>query len=73
MSWIKSGSDYTVNDLVYYSGLFLGIIVVFGLGRPYGIHPIVTLVVGLVVGVGLGYTLERVYRSAKRDSGAGDR
>ena len=67
MNWLKDGSGYTVNDLVYYSGMFLGIIVVFGVCRPYGIHPIISLVIGIVVGAGLGYTMERVYRSRKRD------
>jgi hypothetical protein len=71
VSWLKDGSGYTVNDLVYYSGLFLGIIVVFAIGRPYGIHPIIMLIVGLVVGVGLGYVLERFYRSYKREGGSG--
>ena len=71
MKSFASGPGYTMNDLVYYTGLFLGIIVVFGLGRPYGFHPLLMLVVGLIVGVGLGYTLERLYRNSKRkwDSG----
>jgi hypothetical protein len=71
VSWLKDGSGYTINDLVYYSGLFFGIIVVFSIGRPYGFHPILNLVVGIVVGALLGYVLERLYRTAKRDGDSG--
>jgi hypothetical protein len=71
MSMFKGGSGYTMNDLVYYSGLFLGIIVVFSIGRPYGLHPIVMLGVGLCAGVGLGYLMERAYRKSKGGGGGG--
>jgi hypothetical protein len=71
MNWLKGGSGYTVNDLVYYSGLFLGIIAVFSVGRPYGYHPILLLVVGMCAGVGLGYVMERFYRNLKRGGGPG--
>jgi hypothetical protein len=71
VSLFKDGSGYTINDLVYYSGLFLGIIVVFSIGRPYGLHPIITLIVGIVVGAGLGYVAERLYRNSKRGGDSG--
>src|SRR5206468_1570026 len=52
---------YTTKDLVYYTGLFAGIILVYlGLG-PLGVHPILSLLLGLGVGVGLGWLLERLY------------
>jgi hypothetical protein len=67
MNWLEKGPGYTVNDLVYYTGLFLGIILVFGVGRPYGFHPLLLLVGGLAAGVGLGYVLERTYRNSRRN------
>lgn len=66
MGAFDKGPGYTVNDLVYYGGLFGGLIVVYLAGRPYGVHPIALLVGGLVVGVGLGYVLERLYDRSRR-------
>jgi hypothetical protein len=71
MSWFKKGSRYTVGDLVYYTGLFFGIIVVFAIARPHRFHPVLVLLVGACIGVGLGYALERAYESARRNSDSG--
>jgi hypothetical protein len=71
MGMFKNGSGYTVSDLVYYTGLFVGIIVVFGVGRPYGFHPLLILLVGVLVGAGLGFGLERLYTNSKRDADSG--
>jgi hypothetical protein len=71
MGMLKNGSGYTISDLVYYTGLFFGIIVVFGVGRPYGFHPLLILLVGVLVGAGLGYSLERLYKNSKRDAYSG--
>jgi hypothetical protein len=68
MRWFNGGPGYTMNDLVYYSGLFFGIIAVYAIARPYGFHSLIVLVVGICVGAGLGYTLERVYKNSRRDA-----
>ena len=60
MGILDQGPRYTLNDLVYYTGLFGGIIAVYLTTRPY-VHPLIALIGGLVVGVGLGYALERAY------------
>ncbi len=56
---------YTVKDLLYYTGLFAGIIAVYLALAPFGVHPIIRLVGGLIVGVGAGWLLEKAYLSAK--------
>ncbi len=71
MNWLKGGSGYTVNDLVYYSGLFLGIMFVFAVGRPYGFHPLLMLLGGVCVGAGLGFVMERFFKNIQRGSGSG--
>jgi hypothetical protein len=58
--------QYTVNDLVYWMGMFAGIIVVFLIGRPYGVHRLLLLLGGLAVGAGLGFGMERIYRNINR-------
>lgn len=55
--------EYTFKDLIYYAGLFLGIIGTYLILQSMGINPIVRLIVGLVVGVGIGWGLERLYLS----------
>ena len=60
---------YTVKDLVYYAGLFAGIIVTFKALEPFAIHSIIRLIAGLVVGVGLGWIAERVYSATQLPKG----
>lgn len=66
MGVLDQGPGYTVKDLVYYGGLFGGLIVVYLAGRPYGVHPLILLVGGIIVGVGVGYVLERLYERSGR-------
>jgi hypothetical protein len=61
-----NGPNYTVKDLVYYIGLFGGIIATFFILTPFEVHHIVKLIAGIVVGVGLGWLLETAYTSAQR-------
>ena len=55
------GPGYTVKDLVYYTGMFSGIILVFAAAKPYGIQPIFCFIGGLIVGAGLGWMAEQIY------------
>lgn len=65
MPSLGKGPGYTISDLVYYGGLFGGVIVVYLATKSMAIHPIVRLGVGLVVGVGLGWAFERAYRQSQ--------
>jgi hypothetical protein len=65
MGLLDKGPGYTVADLVYYAGLFGGIILVYLALQPLGVHPLVRLVAGLAVGIGLGYLFETAYRRSK--------
>jgi hypothetical protein len=60
---LSKGPGYTVNDLVYWSGMIAGIVGVVTIGRSYGVNQLVLLIGGIVLGAGLGFTLERAYRS----------
>lgn len=57
------GPGYTVKDLVFYGGLFAGLIIVVPLARQNGIHPLVGLLGGGVVGMGLGWMMLKAYES----------
>jgi hypothetical protein len=57
------GPGYTVKDLFYYGGLFGGIIIVYTTLDPWKIHPLMRLLLGLGVGVALGWLLERTYEN----------
>lgn len=58
-------SEYTVGDLFFYSGLFGGILIVYlGLQQlETPVHPFIRIILGIVVGVGLGYILRRSYEA----------
>jgi hypothetical protein len=51
------GPDYTVKDLLFYSGLIGGIIIVYLALEPLEVHRLLRLLAGLVVGCGLGYVM----------------
>lgn len=58
--------QYTTKDLVYYSGLFLGLATTYVLLESMGVsNQIVKLLAGLAVGVGCGWLLEKVYSDNK--------
>ncbi len=65
MSGIK-GPGYTVNDLVYWTGMIAGIVAVFAIGKPYGVDRIILLIGGVVAGAGLGFVLEKVYKNSSQ-------
>lgn len=65
MPSLGSGPGYTMTDLVYYAGLFGGVIVVYLATKNVPLHPILRLGAGLVVGVGVGWALERAYRQSR--------
>jgi hypothetical protein len=46
MGWLDKGPGYTVNDLVWWSGLITGVVVCFFLLTPLGVPRLVSLVVG---------------------------
>ena len=54
--------QYSTRDLVYYGGLFAGVIITHLLLQSMGVNNrIITLVAGLIVGVGLGWLLEKAF------------
>lgn len=57
------GPGYTVDDLIYYLGLFGGIIVTYQVLAQFDVMPIIRLIAGLVVGVGLGFVSLSIYKS----------
>ena len=65
------GPGYTTRDLAYYAGLFGGIMLVYLICQPYGVHPVVRLIVGLIVGVALGWMTERAFFPPRGPSGGG--
>ena len=67
------GPGYTVEDLVFYTGLFGGIILVFVGLAPFGVHTIVRLIGGLVVGLGVGWAFTKAYNSMKSNRNDPDR
>ncbi len=61
-----SGPGYTEKDLYYYGGLMGGIALAFIVLGRLGVHnTIVRLIIGLIVGVGLGWFLEKSFHKAK--------
>lgn len=65
-----AGPQYTEKDLYYYGAFMGGIIIAFlALGRLGVTNQIVRLVVGLIVGVGLGWAAERAYLKSKQKPG----
>ena len=66
-----SGPGYTVDDLVFYGMMFLGIIVTYKSIEEFApdVHHIIRLIVGLIVGVGLGWVSLKLYHSGR---GGGD-
>ena len=60
--------QYTTKDLVYYSGLFVGLGVTYTMLPQVGVtNRFVSLVVAVIVGVGCGWLAERIYRAAQDD------
>ena len=66
------GPGYTVEDLVFYMGLFAGIIGVYLALEPYEVHRLVRLLGGIVVGAGLGWVMLKVYQMGKDSGPKGD-
>ena len=57
--------NLSTRDAIYYGGLIGGMIVGVTLMRALGFGGIIQLLGGVVVGVGLGYVLEQVYKSSR--------
>jgi hypothetical protein len=57
----KGVGGYGVKDLIYYGGVFAGIIIVYLTLEMFEVMPLVRLVAGLVVGVALGWSLETLF------------
>ena len=56
--------EYTLSDLFYYGGLFSGIIASYKILESQGVESqLIRLIVGLVVGIGMGWFLQNVYES----------
>lgn len=60
------GPGYTVKDLVYYSGLFGGICLVYVGTRQVAIHHILRLIISIVAGLGLGWAALSAYESSRQ-------
>lgn len=58
-------NDYTMEDLVWYTGLFGGIILVHQGLQGVVDHNLIRLLIGGCVGIGLGWGMTLVYRSLK--------
>lgn len=56
------GPNYTTADLFYWGGFIAGTGIGVTLARKLGVtNQIVTLLIGMALGVGLGYLLERIH------------
>lgn len=65
--------NYTVRDLVFYSGLFAGIIIVSQwMGAQFQTHKLINLLCGGVAGFALGTLAQRSYDQMKSGSGGND-
>jgi hypothetical protein len=60
--------QYTTRDLVYYSGLFVGLGVTYTMLPRVGVsNRFLIFVLALLVGVGCGWLAERVFKAASDD------
>lgn len=66
-------NDYTMGDLVFYVGLFGGIILTNQLLIGVIETGLIRLIIGAVVGIGLGWVLGRVYAALNRTGSGEDR
>ena len=62
----KDDGRYTVQDLVYWSGVIAGIIIVYVSLTPFDVLPVIRFGAGVVAGIGLGWISERLYESLRR-------
>lgn len=63
-------TDYTVRDLVFYFGMFGGIIIVSQwMGSQFQTHRIVNLICGGIAGLVIGTLAQRSYDSMKSTAG----
>lgn len=59
-----AGPAYTVKDLIYYAGLMGGIIAAYLVLQPFGLHPLLRLLIGLGLGIGIGWLAVSAYERA---------
>lgn len=57
----KSGPGYTIDDLIFYAGLFAGLIITFVATEGMDVHRVVRLIGGGLVGSALGWGALKVY------------
>ena len=50
--------NYGIKDLLFYSGLFGGIIITFLALESFEIHRLIRLIIGVFVGAGIGYLMQ---------------
>jgi hypothetical protein len=62
------GPGYTIADLVFYSGLFAGIIVTYLSlnAAEVELHQIVKLLIGLAIGCGVGWVCLKIYEASRK-------
>ena len=58
-----ASSDYTIKDLIFWTGLMGGLIVVHQIIKPYGYPQIVNLLVSGAVGMVLGSAALKLYEA----------
>ncbi|RCS46268.1 hypothetical protein DTL42_14940 [Bremerella cremea] len=67
---MAKGPGYTIDDLIYYTGLFGGIIITYLLLENLPIHHIIRLIIALIVGVGTGWCA--TYFFSRNEGSGGD-
>jgi hypothetical protein len=62
----KDAGQYTLTDLVFWTGVFAGLIGTYLALEPWEVTALLRLIAGGVVGAGLGWCLEKAYQRLRR-------